>query len=218
MSREQRKQVLRARNQASDFEPIDVFSEEAVRLLEEMERSSESRFDALRSPEAVTKIAHATGSFRRDRRFKIAVTDSAEEIPDIPQGACFKYSHSWDGGSLIACSQRIRDGEKMTMVLVREDGFLIGYGIAVTRETESEIEIIDVDYYSRRKAGLKETVLVGTKSFDVGVGHVLVMALMGVCPRPVGVDATTPDSRYVFKSLGFIHDSGTSNPCILRME
>lgn len=29
-------------------------------------------------------------------------------------------------------------------------------------------------------------------------------------------DATNPASRYAFKSVGFVHDDTTSNPCILN--
>jgi hypothetical protein len=219
MNREQRKRDIRERNERFIPESVDPFSEEAFRqVCEEEERSSERRFDVLNSREAVETITRAANSFREARGFEVTVTYSAENIPDMPRDACFKYTRQWGEGSLPACSQRINNGEKVTMALVCEEGLLIGYGIAVTRCAESEIEIIDVDYYSRREADLKETVQFGGQSFAVGVGHVVVLALMQACPRPVKVDATTPHSSYVFKSLGFVHDDRSGNPGILRME
>jgi hypothetical protein len=211
MNREQRKRAIQEKNE-NIRKPVNTFTEAAIRqAFEEKKRSSECRFDVLNSREAVETITRTANSFREARGFWVTVTCSAEDIPDMPQDACFKYTREWGEGSLPDCSQRIRYGEKITMALVCEDGLLIGYGIAVTRDAESEIEIIDVDCYSRRKADLKETVQFGGQSFAVGVGHVLVLALMQACPRPVKVDATTPHSRYVFKSLGFVHG-------ILRME
>jgi len=219
MKREQRKSAVRERNLHFDSEWVNPFSEEEIRrTFEEEERSSEHRFDALGSPEAVESVTRATKLFRAAHGFDVKVTCSAQEIPDIPRDVCFKYTQPWGEGSLPACSQRIRDGEKITMAQIYEQGLLIGYGIAVTREADSEIEIIDVDYYSRREADLKETLQFAGQSFEVGVGHVVLIALMQACPRPVEVDATTPQSRYIFKSLGFVHDTKSDNPCILRME
>jgi len=219
MNRKQRKRTIIERYESFVPEWFNPFSEEAIRqAFEEGERSSERRFDVLESHEAVETIMRVANSFREDRGFEVTVTCSAEDIPDIPRDACFKYTRQCEEGSLPDCTQRIRNGEKVTMALVCEEGSLIGYGIAVTRDAETEIEIIDVDYYSRREADLKKTVQFGGQSFDVGVGHVVVLALMKACPRPFKVDATTPHSRYVFKSLGFLHDDRSGNPCILRME
>lgn len=219
MNRGKRKRAIRERNENFVPEPVNLFSEETIRqAFEEYEHSSERRFDALDSREAVESITRATNLFWEARGFEVKATFSAEDIPDMPPDACFKYTRQYGEGSLYACSQRIRNGEKIKMALVCEEGLLIGYRIAVIKDPESEIEIIDVDYYSRREANLKETVLCDGQNFDVGVGHVVTLALMQACPRPIIVDATTTHSRYVFKSLGFVQDAKSGNPCILRME
>ncbi len=218
MNREQRKRTLHARCEDSEPEPFTLSEEVWGQALEEMERSSERRFETARSPELIASISKTTKSFQTEHGLSVAVTGSVEKIPDIPRNSLFKYSRPYGEGDLPECSQRISNGEKITVALICEDGLLVGYGIAVTREVGSEIEVIDVDCYSRREADLKGTVEVGGEVFQVGVGHVIVIALMEACPRPVKVNATTPHSRYVFKSLGFVHDDYIDNPCILVLR
>jgi hypothetical protein len=219
MKQNLRKQALIKKSEASIPGPINIFSEEAIRrAFEEEERSSEHRFDLLASPAAVQNVSKATRDFMSRRGLEVTVTKRPEEIPDIPQSTRFKYSRPGDDGSLKACSDRINDGEDLTVVLVWEEGLLVGYGISASKKDECEIEIIDVDYYSRREAGLADTLQLSDQSFHVGVGHVVVNALIEECPRPIHVDATNSSSRYIFKSLGFAHDDKSSNPCILKID
>ncbi len=130
----------------------------------------------------------------------------------------FKYSHPGRDGCLQAVAQRIRDGEHVVVVLVWEQDVLVGYGIAAEHSDCVEIEIIDVDFYSRRSAEFCDTVELYGETFQVGVGHVVVQKLIEDVARPINVDATTDGSRYIFKSLGFEHDPQTTNPCILKLE
>jgi hypothetical protein len=219
MKQNLRKQALIKKSEAYIPEPIDIFSEEAIRrAFEEEERSSEHRFDLLASPAVVQTFSKATRDFKSRRGLEVTVTKRPEEIPDIPRITCFKYSRPGDGASLKACSDRIKHGEDLTVVFVWEEGLLVGYGIAASKNDECEIEIIDVDYYSRRQAGLADTLRLSDQSFQVGVGHVVVYALLNECPRPIHVDATNSSSRYIFKSLGFAHNDKSSNMCILKIE
>ena len=117
--------------------------------------------------------------------------------------------------------QRFRSSQEphdITVALVWEEDVLVGYGIALSRSDACEIEIIDVDLYSRRQVGFGDEFQLSGQEFQVGVGHIVVCALLRRCPRPIRVDATNSSSRYIFKSLGFVHDAQSGNPCILKMS
>lgn len=216
MNRAQRKLTLRARSEDSEPELLTLSEEDLRDALEFMERSSESRLENALSPDLIANFITATRSFRAENGLTVVLTSSAEEIPRIPDDVCFKYSRPHSEGDLPVCTQRIKNGEKIAISLVFEEGLLIGYGIAAIRGADTEIEIIDVDCYSRREADLKKTVELDGQLFHVGVGHVIVDTLLQTCPKPVKVNATSSHSRYIFKSLGF-RDAGLGNPCVLKM-
>ena len=71
---------------------------------------------------------------------------------------------------------------------------------------------------STRRAGLSKEIEIENLSFEIGVGHLIVLRLLESCRTPIWTDATNEESRYIFKSLGFVHDEGTTNPCILRKD
>ena len=221
MKQNARKQAFinkfRASNRGS-FNLLSVSAEEMRRVFEKKERSSENRFELLASSAAVQSFFKATKEFESRRGLEVNVTKRSEEIPDLPENARFKYSQLGDCNRLQSCSFRIKEGEEITVALVREEGLLIGYGIAVSMNAQCKIEIVDVDQYSRREAGLEDTFQLDNQSFHVGVGHVVVNALLEVCHRPIHVDATNSRSRYIFKSLGFVHDDRSTNPCMLIIE
>jgi hypothetical protein len=219
MKQKIRKQELINKSKGSSFGAIDISSVEIIsQIIEEEENSSENRFYLIASPEAVQTFSKATLEFQSKHRLKVIVTKLAKEIPDIPQNTRFKYSHTGGRGTLNACSTRIEEGKDLTITLAWKDDLLIGYGIATTDNGECEIEIIDVDSFSRRRAGLAEMLQISGQSFQIGVGHVVVNSLLGKCSRPIHVDATQSSSRYIFKSLGFIHDSKSSKPFILKLN
>jgi hypothetical protein len=180
------------------------------------EGCSEDRFERLGSPDAVQLVIAATLRFREKEGLLVTLAKKPSDIPEC-HDAWFKYSPR-GGGSLRACSGRLASGEELVVVLVWEEGEVIGYGIAATKRRWSEVEIIDVDRFSRREAGLAGEVSIGTETFQIGVGHVVVKALSDNCRHPVRVDATHSSSRYVFKSLGFRHDGRSANPCLLELE
>jgi len=213
-----RRQALIKKSKPSVSEGINPSSEEAIRLaFEDEENSSEVRFDQISSPEAVETISKATKDFQLKHQLRVTVTKQTEELPDIPPDTGFKYSHPGEYGALGSCRIRIGKGENIIVALVWEDDFLIGYGIAAIVNGKCEIEIIDVDSFSRRNAGLADVIQISEQSFQVGVGHVVVDALLKKCPSPIYVDATHDSSQYVFKSLGFFNDIDSTNPCILKM-
>jgi hypothetical protein len=125
----------------------------------------------------------------------------------------FKYVDSYE-----EVPDRVAAGENVVLAIVAEEGRVIGFGIGEQRDGDSEIEIIDVDQSSRRSNGVQRTLTIGDHEFGVGVGHVIVDLLMTALTKPVDVDATGDDSRYIFKSLGFQHREGESNPCLLDLQ
>ena len=218
MKRELRKQAFIEKSEHSFQEQVDFFSKEAIRsAFEEEKRSSEMRFDKLVSPQAIQSVYQATQDFQSKENLQVSMIKQSTEVLEIPPDFCFKYSHPCGTGSLQECSKRMESGEDLIVAMAYEENLLIGYAIATIKNGECEIEIIDVDCYSRRKAGLAYTLQISGQSFQIGVGHLVVYVLLQECPRPIHVDATHSSSRYIFKSLGFVHDELSVNPCILKI-
>ncbi len=178
---------------------------------------SEQRFERLADTVAVESVLRATRDFQKENGLRVTFVTDPEDIPADLKGKRFKYTQAW-GGALARCRIRLIDGESVEVVLVRRDGTMIGYGVASRTSESTEIEIIDVDYSSRRRPGLAKDFKIGDKGFQVGVGHVVAAALIERCACPIRVDATTGASRYVFKSLGFSPKGHCNNPCILEMR
>jgi hypothetical protein len=197
---------------------IDFGSETMFRrMFEEMERSSETRWEAIASDAAVARITRAAERFKQNQDLKVRIVTKANAVPSIGPDMRFKYG--WGCSSLLQeCSDRMKKGEKLTVAFVEEEGLVIGYGYAKRRIDETAIEIIDVDGASRRSAGLAGTVKISRQKFTVGIGHLVVIALLANGRGPFFTDATHDSSRYIFKSLGFEQDRSESNPCILRRE
>jgi len=219
VDREKRKRACQAKNTEIEVVNLaDAFSPEILRAaFEEEERFSENRFERLKNKvAAVNAINAATNRFATAVGLKVVVTRDPNRIPLPLKCGCFKYSHH-DTGSLPDARADMSAGKPITVALVAEEGILIGYAIAVKdADKETEVKIIDVDNYSRREAGLSRKLVIEGEPFQIGVGHVLVKSILTHCPPPLHVDSTTPASRYIFKSLGFIHADSDSNPCILH--
>ena len=197
--------------------PIVSAAEFIARSKERECRSSEARFDAIFSWGHVHAIRKATVEFQKNNALEVVHAKCSEQIPDIPNQVVFKYSSHGQAGELAQAAYRLAHGEDLSVVLVLEDDKLIGYGIASHENDRSEIKIIDVDQYSRREACLFADICIAGEVFHVGVGHIVAYELVCDCRRQIVVDATHDKSRYIFKSLGFIHDSSSGNPCILMM-
>ncbi|MHB0958768.1 MAG: hypothetical protein ACYC0X_15515 [Pirellulaceae bacterium] len=179
--------------------------------------SSETRLECLVTLELLNQIAAATRSFAADKGLDVRVSRNLKDIPRLSEETCFKYSHGV-GGTLGHCRERIAAGEHLTIASVREDDMVIAYGIATRKEDVTEVDILDVDLYSRRSSGLSVTHHFSGEEFQIGVGHVALMALLEVCERPLTVDATHSSSRYIFKCFGFRQKEGQLNPCILVLH
>ena len=91
----------------------------------------------------IKAISIATQDFKLHNRLKITVTKQYGEIPDINHATRFKYSSRCiDNSSLQGCSERIKDGEDLTVVVVWNDELLIGYGIAVSKNNRETVRFV----------------------------------------------------------------------------
>lgn len=198
---------------------IDIFSVAEIRwAFEEEALSSERRWEKIQSPKSVAACRKACAALITREQLVVSVTKKPAKVPEIDRGFRFKYSRPEGYGSLGETVGRMRKGEKITVAWVEEEGNLVGYGFAVGKPDAVEIEIIDVDVDSRRSSGLCGAFKVARQTFNVGIGHLVVAALIDECAGTIRVDATTHGSRYIFKSLGFTREKGTSNPCLLSLE
>ena len=148
--------------------------------------------------------------------FTVAVRKGVEALLALGPDVKYKYSGK-SSGSYYEVAERAVEGEDLLVATVQEGERVIGYGIAALTNGEWNIEIIDVDAFSRRSTGLQRIVTIGGIEFGVGVGHVVVNALAPALKQPIYVDATGDASRYIFKSLGFVPRPGEQNPCLLQL-
>jgi hypothetical protein len=140
---------------------------------------------------------------------KVRLCDQREQMPARTLTTSFKYN-DYDN-----CLDRIAQGERLLVAVVLEGKELIAYGFAIWRQPVPDIDIIDVDLYSRRSVGLSNRVFINHQEFSVGVGHIVVDALATGIHTTIKVDATTSSSRFIFKSLGFVRQPREKNPCLL---
>ena len=176
--------------------------------------NSEVWIDLNYSSKVEKTISDATEQFKNKNGIKVISTDSPIEFNGFPYGTFFKYGGS---GELEYCLNCISSGEGGFVVLAFEEEKMIGYGVVEDKTKEQEVKIIDVDLYSTRKNGLYEPITIGDSEIRVGVGHAIVKGIVEFREKPLFVDATNKNSRYIFKSFGFLQDRTVSNPCLLRL-
>lgn len=125
--------------------------------------------------------------------FSVDTFGSGDAKPPLCSRVGFTYSSEYgDDYDLVA--------------VVKERDCVIGYGAADCAEDRSEIKILDVDQHSRRSRGVMREFDLGGERFSVGVGHIVVVRLMRELSSratEISVDASNPESQYVFVSLGF---------------
>ena len=171
--------------------------------------SSLQRLNALR-PASWSPRDFAAGAavLREEAALRLVIARSPETLPEMSRDTWFRYP------SYTELRERWHEGEELVASAVLEGDRLIAYGIAVTSSDETQIEIIDVDTYSRRSAGLQRVLTIGGIPFGVGVAHIVADALVGQLHAPIAVDATSDESRFVFRALGFTRRPKTANPCL----
>ncbi len=159
--------------------------------------------------------------FEATRRFcendgLVVTVNTTGRLPKLGSATKFKYSRPLEGEYGRVGRRRGRRAN-VVVAIVAKGTNVIGYGIALQKDSGSEIEILDVDHYSRRSSGLSLDVVLGGASFSVGVGHAVIAALVRALRRPIFVNATTESSQYICQSLGFVARPGVSNPCLLDL-
>ena len=214
---DRRAALIDARNDGAARRPVFISGAELAREREAV-TSSYNRLVAI-PPTAWTPAAFdaATSAFLHETGFDVLVSWNATTLPPLGPDVFFRYSGN-NSGVYFEAAERAADGETIIVVAVREGERVIGYGVATSDNKPSSIEIIDVDESSRRSVGLASSIVVDGQQFTIGVGHIIVKALVPELQRPILADATHDSSRYVFRSLGFARRAGEKNPCLLYLE
>ena len=177
--------------------------------------SSELRFDSLPDREcAVEAIVVATRKFAQSSGVVVCVPGKGDSIPDLTRCERFRYADQYG-----PFADALRQGEEVTIATVLKAGEVVAFGFAeVPSEDGVEIMTIDVAIESRRSSGEKATIEINGESFEIGIGHVLVLALIeSLGADAVTTNATTSSARYLFTSLGLI-STDEENSCLLRRE
>ncbi len=177
--------------------------------------SSEFRFDSLPGhANAVHAITDATRAFGKASGVMVSVPSRSDQIPDMKPDAGFRY-----GDQYRPFADALHNGEAVTIVTVQRDGDVIAFGFGeVPSKDGVEIMTIDVEPASRRSGGVKSTININNETFEVGIGHVLVLWLIeSINANALHSNATSPQARYIFKSLGFV-STDENNSCLLRLQ
>lgn len=177
--------------------------------------SSELRFESLPDREfAVNAIVVATRELAHSSGLIVCVPGKGDSVPDMTRCERFRYADQY-----VSFADALLHGEDVTIATVLKAGEVVAFGFAeVPSEDGVEIMTIDVAIESRRSAGEKSTIEINGESFEIGIGHVLVLALIeSVGANALTTNATTSPARYLFTSLGFL-STDEENSCLLRRE
>lgn len=213
MNREMRK--TRIKDQAKDSKWIDPFSEEEINeFFKNRDGSSEARFLKVLDPKEAAKVfAKEALALEKDFGLETIIATDKNAVPVFDDDIRFEY--------IIAVEDfksRLDDGGEAVAVFISEESKVIAFGTASKNDQETEIEVIEVEINSSRRAGLSKEIEIENLQFTIGVAHLVLLKLLEYCRSSIWSDATNESSRYVFKSLGFVPDEGNANPCILRKE
>jgi len=185
------------------------------KLISDEPPSSELRFDSLPDREdAVHAITDATRAFGTVSGVVVSVLAAGDDLPDPKQDAGFRYADQYQ-----PFAEALRKGEAVTVETVQRAGDVIAFGFGEVPSKEAvEIMTIDIGQASRRSSGVKSTVDINNESFEIGIGHVLVLGLIeSIDANVLHANATSPQARYIFKSLGFV-STDEDNSCLLRLQ
>jgi hypothetical protein len=176
--------------------------------------SNELRFDSVPGYQrAVTAMLRATTDFASASGVLVNILSASGDTPSLNEDAGFRYADQYQ-----PFVEALRNGEKVTIVTVLQAGEVIAIGFGeVPSKDGVEIMTIDVAAGSRRSAGMKSTITIEGETFEIGIGHVLVLGLIESDAEIVHTNATTAAARYIFKSLGFV-STDEDNSCLLRLE
>jgi hypothetical protein len=196
-----------------DGSPGPIFMSAADYLAQEDPPTSEELLAELApndwSPAAFVDSAR---ELLREHGLSGRVYVAGEQPPTLQRDPHFKYWPQYSEGA-----ERAAAGEKIIISAVTENDRVIGFGIAVRGDSDSNIEIVNVEGFSGRSSGLERKLSTCEQEFTVGIGHAVVDLLLPALCRPIHADATNASSRYILKSLGFV-STGDSNPCLLVLK
>lgn len=180
-----------------------------------MDSPSEFRIDSLPDREiAVKAVVQAAKEFSTELGVLVRVPTAEDGIGALNPESEFRYSDQFQ-----PFTEALGNGEKVTIATVVQTSEIIAFGFGeVPSKNIVEIMTIDVATASRRSAGVKSSIKINGESFEIGIAHVLVLALIeSIDAEIIHTNATTAPARYIFKSLGFV-STDEDNSCLLRLE
>lgn len=208
-----RKKIIQDQTKNSGW--INPLSEEAIKeFFENDNKSSEQRLSKILDLKNAAKIfVKEIAIFEKEFGLESIIATNKNTIPVFEDDIHFKYIRSVHDFKI-----RLDEGDNIVAVFIKEEDKVIAFGIANKENYQTELEVIEVEINSSRRAGLSREIEIENQLFEIGVGHLVVLKLSNSCGAPIWTDATSEESRYIFKSLGFVQDKSTSNPCILRKD
>ena len=154
----------------------------------------------------------ATRVFLASSGFAVRVYKKGDSLPRLSAGARSKYFDLYSD-----CVTDITHQDDLVVAVVSEGERVLGFAnIENDDEGTAELKLLSVDEFSTRISGVASEISIDGQPFSIGIGHVLVDALVSAMPGTIQTDATTPSSQYIFTSLGF-ERSDARNPCLLRL-
>lgn len=194
------------------FNPL--LEESIKKHFENHYKTSEERLSKILDPKKAAEVfTKEAAVFAKEYGLETVIATSKNSIPDFDDDVRFKYINA-----VYDYESRLDDGDDAVAVFIKDEDRVIAFGIANKEDHETKIDVIEVEINSTRRAGLSKEIEIENLSFEIGVGHLVVLRLLESCRTPIWGDATNKESRYIFKSLGFDHDESTTNPCILRKD
>ncbi len=176
-----------------------------------LKESSEERLEVIGLPEIATlELTQAISNLAEAHNLEILNLEPKVYL-ELSIGSGFKYWPSYKN-----LKNRLSDsGVIASTVLIK--GKVVAFSIA-TRVNDStiNIDIIDVDSSYQRSSGCSVDWVYKGKQFSAGIGHYLVLHLINNSIIKLTTNATNSRSRYIFKSLGFNQQSGSTNSCLLE--
>lgn len=140
-------------------------------------------------------------SKRYSLKFFLLKPDSDQPI--ISSTAQFKYTYSENDGELYDHFEALKKSSDRVIACCKLDGFIIGYTVALLKEKDSFIDVLDIDERYRRRCGYQIKISIDEIEYRLGISHALVHYILPKIKHPITVNAANENSDYVFRTLGF---------------
>ncbi|MFK4784832.1 hypothetical protein [Fusobacterium sp. MFO224] len=108
--------------------------------------------------------------------------------------------------------------DNLNSFVILEDLKIIGFITYSFKKKICKIDRIAIDEFSKRRSGLTIKLNIENSDFTVGIGHSLVLNIIMKLENEysqIEVEAISDESKYIFKSLGFVEASSKNTHSLL---